>query len=632
VLTSLSKTIQLGVIILALQLLRGLKIPFLPRIVRKTAHLFGLSRKSGYQAARRVREILQDQPPARPDEALRREIIHLRIRNQVLAFERDHPGVRFAERHSHLPPEARSLCVRLFRDFKGQITSSQIAAALGVPLPSLLRWCSEADDQARFPPKPERRGIHRRAGPEDIQRVLDDFKALTHDLALEEFTASFNAKHPDHPLDRRTITRILQANGLLKIETRGGPPPYHPPFQVYFPGAQVSIDAKRFDVVFKSESHRVITFTKEVGIDIASGAILGDAIGKTENSQGVKRVLIQVREEYSSILALLSDNGTANRAADPKAIFRWDEDGRIFSFPHHPQTNGHIEGLFGQFVRIVERIEIDDSTQETIASSIVEVVWRVFNHFHNHSPRKRLGGQSPLEYFRRYVPLPEEVEAAQKGLRKQREKSRASRNPHPRSTDPAFRARVEVLLKRHRLEATVDDALRALLPYDLRVIESAGNAFFVQSHRDGFDERKRTFAYFLGIVRNKQKEVDQERLRAHIAARETAKHLAETEEARRIVEKERAQEKEELRVEPEKVVLRYCDLLLRGGLWVWRKRWLEGMRRGLQALQKLGRATRVVFESLAARIRGWGRFKEGLKNEMVKLLLAEWDQVKAAPT
>ncbi|MGH7371867.1 MAG: hypothetical protein ACREJK_08510, partial [Candidatus Methylomirabilales bacterium] len=339
----LSKKIQLGVIILALQLLRGLKIPFLPRLVRQAARRLGLSRKTGYKTAEWIEEILVSPPAAAPGEALRAENVRLRIQNQVLIFERDHPGVRFTDRHTHLPPEARSLCVRLFRDFKGQLTNTEIAQALRVPLPSLLRWCSEADAGARFPPKTERRGTHRRAGPEDIQRVLDEYNSLSADTTLEEFTVSFNKKYPEHTLDRRTITRILQANGLRKIDKRGAPPPYHGRFQVYFPGAQVSIDAKRCSVVFLGERRQVITLTKEVGIDIASGAILGDALEKTENSHGVERVLIRVREEYRSVLALLSDNGSANRAADAEGIFQWkDGTGRIFSFPYHPSTNGHL--------------------------------------------------------------------------------------------------------------------------------------------------------------------------------------------------------------------------------------------------------------------------------------------------
>lgn len=629
----LSKSICLGVIILALQVLRGLKFPRCPRIVRHAACALGVSRKSGYQAARRIREILENGPVEHPDEELRRQVLRLQIRNQVLTYERDHPDIRFSERGVHLPSEARSLCVRLFRDFKGQLTSSQIAGALGVPLPSLFRWCSEADAQAHFPPKPERRGTHRRAGPEDIQRVLDEYNSLSRDMTLEEFTVSFNEKYPQNTLDRRTITRILQANGLRKIETRGGPPPYHARFQVYYPGAQVSIDAKRCSVVFIGEKRQVITVTKEVGIDIATGAILGDALEKTENSNGVERVLVQVREEYRNVLALLSDNGSANGAADAEGIFQWEKgEGRIFSFPYHPPTNGHVEGLFGQFVRIVGPIEIDDTSRETIATSVAEIVWRVFIHFHNYSPRERLGGKSPLEYFRQYLPKPEEVEAARKGLEAQRVKSLASRQPHPRLSDPVFRARVEGLLRRHRLAVDVEDALRALLPYDGGVIQRASDALFVQSERKGFDERKRTFAYLMGIVRNKQREVDTERRRAEYLRRETARILAEMESHRRVIQEEKRQEDEDLRLRPEKVILWNCDMLLRGRLQLARRRWLEGVDRGLYALKKLGRATRGVLEELVATIRSWGKYREELKEAVAKLLFEEAERISMALT
>jgi hypothetical protein len=628
----LSKTICLGVIILALQVLRGLKFPRCPRIIFWAARALGVSRKSGYLAARRIRWILQSAHIERPDEESRREVLRLRIRNQVLTFERDHPGVRFAERHAHLPPEARSLCVRLYRDFKCQLTNSEIAEALGVPLPSLFRWCSEADARAQFPPKPEHRGVHRRAGPQDIQRVLDEYRALAEDITLEEFTTSFNKKHPEGTLDRRTITRILQANGLRKIETRGGPPAYHARFQVYYPGAQVSIDAKHCSVVFIGEQRQTITVTKEVGIDIASGAILGAALEKQENSHGVERVLVQVREEYRSILALLSDNGSANRAADAEGIFQWEGgDGRVFSFPYHPQTNGHMEGLFGQFVRIVGTIEIDDTSRETIASSVAEVVWRVFIHFHNYSPRDRLGGKSPLEYFRQYVPKSEEVEAARKGLQAQRRKSQASREPNPRLSDPAFRSQVEGLLRRHRLPAALGDALRAFLPYELAVIQRSSDAFFAQSERQGFDERKRTLAYVLGIVRNKQRDADAERRRSEHLRQETAQKLAELEEKRKQLEEEKRHDAEDLRLRPENVILWNCEMLLRGSLRLARERWLEGIRSGLDSLRKLGRATTAVLEGMAATIRSWGKYREELKDAVAKLLLGEADRIPAAP-
>lgn len=629
----LSKPICLGIIVLALQVLRGLKFPRCPRIVLAAARALGVSRKSGYQSARRIREILERSQSEAPDEGLRQEVLRLRIQNQVLIYERDHPGVRFADRHAHLPSEGRSLCVRLFRDFKGQLTSSQIAGALGVLLPSLFRWCLGADAQARFPQKPERRGIHRRAGPEDIQRVIDEHNDLSRDVTLEEFTVSFNAKYPEKTLDRRTITRILQANGLRKIETRGGPPPYRGRFQVYYPGAQVSIDAKKCDVIFLGEKRQVITLTKEVGIDIASGAILGDALEKAENANGVERVLVQVREEYRGLLALLSDNGSANRAADAEGLFQWEKgDGRIFSFPYHPWTNGYSEGLNGQFVRIVGAIEIDDRSRETIAASVMEVVWRIFIHFHNYSPRERLGGKSPIDYFREYIPKPEEVEAAKKGLQAQREKSQASREPHPRLSDPAFRSLVEGLLRRHRLPAVLDDAIEALLPYEPGVIQRSSDAFIVQSERKGFDERKRTFAYFMGIVRRKQKEADTERLRSEHLRRETARRLAEQAENRRRLEAEGRHDAEDLRLRPENVVLWNCEMLLKGSLRIARSRWIKGIECGLEALRKRDRASRAAIDAMAATIRSWGKYREELREAVANLLFEEAERVSIAPT
>jgi hypothetical protein len=629
----LSKTICLGVIVLALQVLRGLKFPRCPRIVFHAARVLGVSRKSGYYAARRIREILGKARIEGFDEKLREEVLSLRIRNQVLAFERDHPGVRFADRHAHLPSEAKSLCVRLYRDFQARLTNSKIATALGVALPSLFRWCAEADAQGQFPPKPERRGIYRRAGPEDIQRVLEEYKSLAADTSLEEFTVAFNKRYPEKTLDRRTITRILQANDLWQIETRGGPPAYRGRFKVYFPGAQVSIDAKKCDVVFLGEKRQVITLTREVGIDIASGAILGDAMEKTENSKGVERVLVQMREEYRGILALLSDNGSANRAADAEGIFPWGKgEGRIFSFPYHPWTNGYSEGLNGQFARIVGSIEIDDTSRETIAASVVEVVWRIFIHFHNYSPRERLAGKSPIDYFREYLPKPEEVDAARKGLQAQREKSIASRQPHSRLSDPAFRSRVENLLRRHRLPAAADDAIEALLPFDLEVIQHSSDAFFVYSSRTGFDERKRTLAYFLGIVRRKQKEADTERLRAEYLRRDSARKLAAMEAERKQAGEEKRREAEDLRLRPEKVILWNCDLLLRGSLQLGRRRALEGIQAGLEALRKLGRATRDAIEGMAATIRSWEKYREELKEAAAKLLVDEAERIEIAPT
>lgn len=629
--STLSKSIKLGVIILALQLLGELNF-VLPRLIRKVAGRLGVSRKGGYQAAQRIRELLGNPPAGRPAAESRRELLLLKIRNQVLTFERDHPEVRFADRHDHLPQEAKALGVRLLRDFQGELSQSEIAQTIGVALSSLRRWESEADPHCQFSPKPERRGLHRHASPLEEERVIAEYQALDQSMTLEAFTEHFNQKYPASPLDRSTITRILEAHGLRKIETRLPQKPYHPSFKVYFPGAQAALDGTECKVIFSSAPDRPVTVTQEVAIDIASLTVLGEALEKEENAVGVGRVVVRIRQECAAILAILSDNGSANRSEKVRHLMERDSElGQVFSFPYHPQTNGHLEGLFGQFSRIAGKLEIDDRSKETLAFSIVRVIWRIFIHFHNHSPRERLGGLSPLEYLRRYAVMPAELEQARAGLKKQAERSRHLRQEHPRLSDPNFRSLVERVLNRHRLEVPLEEALRALLHYDRQVIENASAAFFIQTQRDGFDERKRTFAYFMGIVRNKQKELDEGRLRAYLEAQKTEEVLREQEAARQQVAREKAQEAEDLRRQPERVVLQYARLLLAGGLRLMRRSSEEGLRRGLQALKDLGRSTRGTLDRLAGEIRSWGKYGEDLKERMVKLLFAEYQHLAKGP-
>jgi hypothetical protein len=52
---------------------------------------------------------------------------------------------------THLAPDAKSFCVRIPGDFKGKLSLSDIATAIGVATSSLSRWADEADPGCRFP-------------------------------------------------------------------------------------------------------------------------------------------------------------------------------------------------------------------------------------------------------------------------------------------------------------------------------------------------------------------------------------------------------------------------------------------------------------------------------------------------
>jgi transposase len=622
---------KLGVIVLASQLLENLNLPT-PRIISQAAKALGVSRKTGYKAAKRVEAKLLDRPEKGPGkEELKREVFLLRIKNQALGYERDHSDFRFKARGRHPPDDAKSLCVRILRDFKGKLSLSAIANTIGVATSSLSRWDSEADAECRFPEKPERRGTSRHATPQEAHQVVEAFKTITKDMTLEEFVKQYNAEHEDSPLDRRTITRILRAAGLYTPESRGErKDTSHGKFTVYFPGAQVAVDGKETTVHFTGKTEESVTVVKEVAMDIASGAIVGDVLTAHENAEGVKRVVVKAREECASLLAVLADNRSANTASEAQcAMEEHSELGPIFTFPYHPRTNGYLEGFFGLFSRTVGRIDIDDTSRETLTRSIVELVWRIVVGMYNYSPQKSRDFKAPVPYLKTYTVLPGEVEEARKGLREQQKRSRQSREPNPRLSDPLFRALVARVLQKHAFvpDVDIDHALERLVHFDRSVIESASAVFSAYSQRDGFKETKRHFGYFLGIVKNKQKALDADRRNTAADVLRTEALLDENAASRHEVDREERQEREDLKTQPEVVILRYAQMLMQGRFRLLRKRCLGRIREGLGALRRLGRTSQHILENLAFAIRALPDFAEELKDNMMCLLSEELEKL-----
>lgn len=252
--------------------------------------------------------------------------------------------------------------------------------------------------------------------------------------------------------------------------------------------------------------------------------------------------------------------------------------------------------------------------------SIAALIWRIYIRFHNFSPRKRLQGQNPIEYLRSYTPSSDEVEEVRERLKKQRDRSRRLQEQHPRRTDPGFRELVDGIITRHRFEIELDKAIKALLHFDESVIRNSDTAFHVASQRDAFQEGKRHFAYFMGIVRNKQKQIDGERAKEKVEHENAERRRAHE----RAIAKDRESKERELENDPESFVLRCARLLLIGRLQLLRGRFTEELRRGVDRLREIERATKSVLGKLSFTIRSWPDFSEDLKSRMVELLAEEF--------
>jgi hypothetical protein len=186
---------------------------------------------------------------------------------------------------------------------------------------------------------------------------------------------------------------------------------------------------------------------------------------------------------------------------------------------------------------------------------------------------------------------PEEVERARGDLRERKERSERLRREPLRLEEASFQKLVERVVSEHGFDVDLARARRALLRYDDAVIESASRAFLVASCRNGFEKEKRTFAYFHGILRRKQKEVDEARERDRFDRERARQRSDEERRYARQIQREDEEELAALREEPERVVLRAAEFLLAGGLELLRKRGVAKLRTALRAMGDLGRNT-----------------------------------------
>ena len=168
------------------------------------------------------------------------------------------------------------------------------------------------------------------------------------------------------------------------------------------------------------------------------------------------------------------------------------------------------------------------------------------------------------------------------------------------------------------------------------MIASSSRAFYVTSRRDVFEETKRSFAYFMGIVRRKQRESDSARLRRRSELDRTRQRLEHDRRHDRAVERERVQELEDLRKNPERVVLSVADRLMRGEFRLLVTSLRAKLSSALESLQRLGRNTKRGIEELGFAIRSLAEPSEELKRRMLELLeqeaLAVRERVKAQNT
>jgi hypothetical protein len=247
-------------------------------------------------------------------------------------------------------------------------------------------------------------------------------------------------------------------------------------------------------------------FNLEMAKDMFSEAITGHSITDEEDAQAVWEVLEQHTKRYGDPLALLLDNDKANYKVVAEKL-----EGviPIFAFNGCPETKAVLEGEFGNLEREFGPVRIQGGDKRGLAKGILKSMVDLYVRLRNQKPRCSVCSRIPLTLMEEGA-SPHKLQQAKERLKERQKRSLAlKQDPSARSEKVSL---IEDILTRAGLY--VEDRerfLKTLLKYDERVIREAEADFFALSQRDSFSETKRSGQYFVGIVRNKQIELDRER-------------------------------------------------------------------------------------------------------------------------
>lgn len=304
---------------------------------------------------------------------------------------------------------------------------------------------------------------------------------------------------------RKTVEDMLIAGNCRQVKAKPSQKrDYYPAIKRLFPHAQAVLDGKE---VVVSLGGREFSFIMEFSKDMATDAIGGFDVGKTETAELVKKAFDNHSRNHQQPLAALIDN----RSGNIKAAIAMGAEGVLVikAHPYRAETKGQIEGEFGLFERKVSRIVIDGENPEQQAMSILKKIAEVYLLLRNQTPRCSTCPFTPQKLMKAKLDSIAE-EKAYKVLKAQQDIKREQQEQRLKIS-AELGDLLDDIVKEHKLSGDLLRLKRSMKWIEISTIKAAEQQFAVQSMRDTFLPAKRTIAYFYAIAKNMQIEKDQRR-------------------------------------------------------------------------------------------------------------------------
>jgi hypothetical protein len=486
----------------------------------------GAARTTAYKVKAALEQVLPEllRPPGRPaSPPPQAPPDPTALHHQVLDFLFNHPGAVAGTPERRTYSDRFQLFVLDLCEAHRDIPLDALAAAVGVPLPTLKDWLRGERPQVNSCQGPPLNlAIVPKLAHARIQTVLTAWEAWDGGFLPFCKHVSF---HLRIPFGRQRISDILKAHGVRIPNRRGRPldaSANRRGFLTFFPGAQWVGDGAELKVRINGQT---FTVNLELLVDTDSGAFTGASIRPTEDAAAVTEAFADgLHTTGQAPLALLLDNKPSNHGEEVDEAL--GDTLRLRSRPFVPTDKPHVEGAFGLFSQEAPAMILTARDLPSLAMQVAALVFTAWARAANHRPRLDRQGKSRHQLYREASATPEQIAEAQAALLKRQRDQDKARQTRQRRQDPIVRAALDAAFERLGLADPEGHFRTAIATWPLDAV-LAGIAVFEGKKKAGTLPEGVDARYLRGIVKNLAEEAEgwhiaQALLEERLAARDRA--------------------------------------------------------------------------------------------------------------
>ena len=364
---------------------------------------------------------------------------------------------------------------------------------------TLSDWDKLFDSEMVPYQKPEKRGKSAKVTIEIVHSIVAkarEMQAQGKTIRIKQFCRTIRDESGIE-LGRKTVQEILVANDLYAPSTRIRRPRFYRNICRRIPNGLLSLDGSEFIVTIDGKPYK---FNLELGVDVGSFCHTGFDIRQTETSQAVIAVMEKHRKNYGLPLGVLFDHGSANMSDD---VAKWLQDNgveRVPVGPGNPKGNGTDEGAFSQLKNVLGSLEVRTLSPEQLGSDILNMLVSVYIKMRNKLSLRRSPG-TPEAAMRAEVS--DQERQYEKGRIQIHKESKKTTDEEHQKLDSLY-----AVIKEHDLlldSASMERAKSTIKSHSLSSIHKTERAFVEAVNRK---QDRKNIQYFFGILRNIQKEED----------------------------------------------------------------------------------------------------------------------------